>query len=106
MGVEHATIASNNHASPSGALPFLLPASPAPRTESVLPVPSNKLQRWASEKSASREESLDMRYGAYMSLLDNRIRNAWASIAFKHHLLDEANSCAIALYPLPHALEL
>lgn len=105
MGVEYVTVVSNNHASPSGVLPFLLPASTAPRTESVLPIPSNKLQHWVSERSASREESLDMRYGAYMSLLDNRIRNAWVSTA-SENVCGEANSCAIALYSLSHPLEL
>jgi metaxin len=68
---------ANNHASPSGALPFLLPASPDP-LKAAQPVPSGKLQRWTTNNSpAAVEESGDARYEAYLSLLDHRIRRAW-----------------------------
>ncbi|KAM5468458.1 hypothetical protein MferCBS49748_003505 [Microsporum ferrugineum] len=49
-GIQFRTIPSNNHASPNGALPFLLPAPGGiPGPDCVLPVPSNKLQQWADE---------------------------------------------------------
>lgn len=97
---------SSNHASPTGSLPFILPA--ASTSDLPLPIPSSRIQRWVrdgksakktkSNKSTSsstakdfqkeggREEarenraggnSSDMRYDAYMSLLDHRIRNAY-----------------------------
>ncbi|MCJ1456265.1 hypothetical protein MMC28_006625 [Mycoblastus sanguinarius] len=113
QGVDFVTIPSSNHASPTGALPFLLPStsSPNPSTETNQPVISNRIQRWASEKITrksiyradfdsnsvhmqdrrepeheargaakgrrSREHPSDMRYEAYMSLLDSRIRHAY-----------------------------
>jgi hypothetical protein len=68
---------ANNHASPSGSLPFMLPSSPEPYKQSQ-PVPSGKLQRWAMNNSEKAiEESGDLRYEAYLSLLDHRIRRAW-----------------------------
>ena len=94
-------VPSNNHASPSGALPFLLPSTACPSTSSNPPIPSSRLQRWTrelttfgenhvqgkegsnqdSEESkkgtASRNASTDMRYEAYLALLDHRIRNAY-----------------------------
>lgn len=71
--------ASSNHASPSGALPFLLPIQPD-TLKPVQPVPSGKLQRWAMNNSeAAIEESGDLQYEAYMSLLDHKIRRAWVS---------------------------
>lgn len=108
-GIDFDTVSSNNHASPSGALPFLLPASHSKSLgEAALPIPSNRIERWISEKDASKKttdrpsderenqhaeahalkkqrsasgESLDMRYEAYMSLLNYRIRNAYVSSA-------------------------
>ena len=86
------------------------PASNSALTiEPILPVPSSKLQRWARERLGkpdnsmryeekyssqssqeqtvarsrpgnSSEEPLDMRYDAYMCLLDHRIRNAWVHL--------------------------
>lgn len=104
-GIDFVTISSNNHASPSGALPFLLPSSSSKSLgEAALPVPSNRIERWISEKDARKKtgdrpsdgrkpqraetialgkqrsassESLDLRYEAYLSLLNYRIRNAY-----------------------------
>ncbi|KAI4171771.1 MAG: hypothetical protein LQ343_004022 [Gyalolechia ehrenbergii] len=70
--------ASNNHASPSGQLPFLVPGSSSSSLEVIPPVTFSKLQEWASKYgNTSRQGPEDMRYEAYMSLLDHRIRNAW-----------------------------
>ncbi|CAF9918191.1 hypothetical protein IMSHALPRED_004233 [Imshaugia aleurites] len=103
-GIDFVTIPSNNHASPTGALPFLLPASSSKNSgEAVLPVPSIRIERWLREKktmgrpsdevsegrkqhaeatasaklTSTYKESVDMRYEAYMSLLNCRIRNAY-----------------------------
>ncbi|KAF1973782.1 hypothetical protein BU23DRAFT_463602 [Bimuria novae-zelandiae CBS 107.79] len=89
---------SNNHASPSGSLPFLLPAS-TEASKPPPPVPSAKLQRWAMNNStAAVEEPGDLRYEAYLSLLDHRIRRAWL-----YSLYLSSNSTALAepLYILP-----
>ncbi|KAM0805644.1 hypothetical protein BDR22DRAFT_831001 [Usnea florida] len=107
-GVDFLTIPSNNHASPSGALPFLIPASSSKSPgEGVLPVPSTRIERWvreynfsqkttgmrynegskrqnqpteikaSTEKDPTSEDSSNMRYEAYMSLLNYRIRNGY-----------------------------
>lgn len=76
--VDFATIASNNHASPTGALPFLstfkLPLDPL---EPPTVISSTKLERWLQSQGVAREEPESMRYEAYMALLDHRIRDAW-----------------------------
>ena len=79
-GLEINTTSSNNHASPSGALPFLLLAS-TPNNENPLPVPAGKLSKWLADQKLARPEPDSMRYEAYMSLLDHRIRRAWVSLA-------------------------
>ena len=58
QGIDHVTISSNNHASPTGALPFLLPASSYKNPgEAVLPVPSTRIERWTREKNPSEEKA-------------------------------------------------
>ena len=75
VGIDFDIIPSNNHASPTGALPFLLPAHPL---QANGPIPSNKLQKWAIEQvHCEEEQQLDVRFEVYASLLDHRIRNAW-----------------------------
>ncbi|KAI4229260.1 MAG: hypothetical protein L6R36_001008 [Xanthoria steineri] len=80
-GIDFVTVASNNHASPTGSLPFVIPAaSSADSTvlDLVRPIPSHKIQEWAGKQGAtSRTEPDRTRYEAYLSLLDHRIRNAW-----------------------------
>ena len=111
-GVDLLTIPSNNHASPTGALPFLIPASSSKISgEAVLPIPSTRIERWVREQDVrqkktgghhneeskgqnqptetkastkedpSSKESSDMRYEAYMSLLNYRIRNGYVGIS-------------------------
>ncbi|KAF2703469.1 hypothetical protein K504DRAFT_392321 [Pleomassaria siparia CBS 279.74] len=95
--IDFRLVSSNNHASPSGALPFLLPSS----TDSnpTKPIASGKLQRWAMDKSSTGiEESSDLRYEAYLSLLDHRIRRAWI---YSVYLSPNAISIAEPLYVLP-----
>ena len=82
---------SNNHASPTGALPFLL--APPPSTSSSVQdstsgpqqtcrvVGSNKIQSWARDQGCTAcSEPSDLRYEAFLSLLDNRIRKAWVCL--------------------------
>lgn len=93
--IEFRVAASSNHASPSGALPFLLPTQPD-TLKPVQPVPSGKLQRWAMNNSETAiEESGDLRYEAYLSLLDHRIRRAWVSTS----TLLVSNTTSLTTFP-------
>ncbi|KAK2625611.1 hypothetical protein QTJ16_004923 [Diplocarpon rosae] len=96
-GIAHRLISSNNHASPSGALPFLLPAFQGSNNaqQSLLPIPSSKFVKYATENAGRVEESANMRYSAYQSLLDHNIRNAWLFTLY----LEPLNFSAVA-YPL------
>ncbi|KAF2137509.1 uncharacterized protein K452DRAFT_321748 [Aplosporella prunicola CBS 121167] len=77
--IEFRVVASSNHASPTGALPFLLPSGThATLIDQPQVIPSNKLQKWAMEQTpAAMDDPDDHRFEAYMSLLDNNIRRAW-----------------------------
>lgn len=72
-GIDFRTTLSSNHASPSGALPFLLPA------ESQDPVAGSKIRKWSAAQKLARktEEAGDVRYEAYASLLESSVRKAW-----------------------------
>ncbi|GAD98394.1 mitochondrial outer membrane protein (Sam35), putative [Paecilomyces variotii No. 5] len=90
VGIDFHTIPSNNHASPTGALPYLLPALPL---NTLVPIPSNKLQKWAIEQvHCEEEQQISMRFEVYASLLDTRIRNAWLYALY----LDKDNFDAVA----------
>ena len=66
---------SSNHASPTGSLPFLLPS------DSLLPVPSSKLEEWAqnntSRSRAWNKPPQDPTCQAYATLISQSIRRAW-----------------------------
>lgn len=80
VGIDLEIVASNNHASPTGALPFLLPAHPL---NTRVPIPSNKVQKWAIEQvHCEEEQQLNARFDVYASLLDNRIRTAWVCVPY------------------------
>lgn len=71
-------IPSNNHASPSGILPFLIPAhSESEAQQSSIPVPHNKLRKYVKDIGREVEETGSPRYEPYQSLIDNAIRKAW-----------------------------
>ncbi|KAL2795079.1 hypothetical protein BJX66DRAFT_175480 [Aspergillus keveii] len=90
VGIDFELVPSNNHASPSGVLPFLLPALPVGTSA---PIPSGKLQKWAIEEvHCEEEQQLNLRFEVYSSLLDNRIRNAW----LYHLYLNRENFEAVA----------
>jgi metaxin len=77
-GVEFRIIPSTNHASPTGALPFLIPPSTPGDLNSQVPVPSNKLERYALDHGINKiSDTTGLQAEAYQSLLDHRIRNAW-----------------------------
>ncbi|KAH8194261.1 hypothetical protein TruAng_011569 [Truncatella angustata] len=77
-GVEFRIVPSTNHASPTGALPFLIPQSTPSDLASQIPIPSNKLERYALDHGSHKVSETDSpRVDAYQSLLDNPIRNAW-----------------------------
>ncbi|KAH0293046.1 hypothetical protein KCU62_g1412, partial [Aureobasidium sp. EXF-3399] len=75
---------SNNHASPSGSLPFLLPAN------STAPIASAKLETWTAANSTSTTsasgsgttQSSAARQEVYISLLDHAVRRAWLYLLY------------------------
>ncbi|KAK5739564.1 hypothetical protein LTR17_005253 [Elasticomyces elasticus] len=79
-GIDFQTVESNNHASPSGSLPFLITG------ETGEVVAGNKLKRWVAtqKKGEKMKEVEDVRYEAYTSLLDHRIRRAWLYQLYLH----------------------
>ena len=82
VGIDFEITPSNNHASPTGALPFLLPVGPAGESGAI---PSHKLQKWAIEQvHCEEEQQLNLRFEVYASLLDHRIRNAWICNCSEH----------------------
>ncbi|KAJ6440349.1 mitochondrial outer membrane protein (Sam35) [Purpureocillium lavendulum] len=75
-GVDVELVKSNNHASPSGSLPFLLPASSDPRPD--VPLTGSKIERYALERGENVINDLSSpRFEAYLSLLSHRVRPAW-----------------------------
>ncbi|KAF5015966.1 hypothetical protein F66182_12510, partial [Fusarium sp. NRRL 66182] len=72
--VEFDIVPSNNHASPSGALPFLLPAS----SPSSRPLVGEKIHKYARENAARELPNISSpRLEAYQALLTQNIRPAW-----------------------------
>ncbi|KAI1176615.1 hypothetical protein F4777DRAFT_265981 [Nemania sp. FL0916] len=77
-GVDFCLRPSNNHASPSGALPFLLPPSEPNAPKSQRSIPSSKLEQYGLDHGPSKlPRNQSPRIEAYESLLDHRVRNAW-----------------------------
>ncbi|QUC23265.1 uncharacterized protein UV8b_07506 [Ustilaginoidea virens] len=66
-------VPSNNHASPSGALPFLLPASSDPRPD--IPLTGRRILHYAERHCP--QAAATPRQEAYLSLLAQSIRPAW-----------------------------
>jgi metaxin len=85
------TIPSNNHASPTGALPFVIPPATS-QPSSREPIPWSKILKWATAQSGYPESLHDMRYDAYSSLLDHRVRNAWLFTLY----IDNSNFTSVA----------
>ncbi|KAH6968497.1 hypothetical protein DER45DRAFT_607238 [Fusarium avenaceum] len=73
-GVEFDIVPSNNHASPSGALPFLLPSS----SQTPKPLAGQKIHKYALEHAARELPKISSpRLEAYQALLTQNIRPAW-----------------------------
>jgi len=98
-GIDYRLVSSNNHASPTGSLPFLLPATSSSSQDSLAPIPSNKLVKYAAEHGSRIKESSNIRYEAYQSLIDHRIRNAWLYTLYLEAL--NFSEVAYTLYVLP-----
>ncbi|KAI9891560.1 MAG: hypothetical protein M1814_002683 [Vezdaea aestivalis] len=104
-GIEHQLQPSTNHASPSGILPFLLPASASSSklNENPVPLPSGKLQRWAASiNSSTLDVPADPRFEAYVAPLDSggAIRKAWLYFLY----LSPPNTNLVhRLYISPHS---
>ncbi|KAI1778408.1 hypothetical protein F4818DRAFT_438572 [Hypoxylon cercidicola] len=78
-GVDFRVVSSNNHASPTGALPFLIPpSSPSPTSSVRTPIPSNKLEEYAAAHGAPNIAAAPgFKQETYESLLNYQLRNAW-----------------------------
>ncbi|KAF2154698.1 hypothetical protein K461DRAFT_319223 [Myriangium duriaei CBS 260.36] len=95
-GIQYVSLPANNHASPSGSLPFLLPAS---STDSPRPAPvtAASLRRWADDYAGVKDKD-DVQLDVHAALLDHRLRRAWLYQLY----LDPANAPAVeALYVAP-----
>lgn len=87
-------VPSTNHASPSGALPFLIPSS-KPTEPQPSPLASNKIQRWAAD-SFKVQDSQDVQLDPYFSLIDQDIRHGWlVNLYLNDHNFDQV---AVPLY--------
>ncbi|KAG9511542.1 hypothetical protein KCV07_g10105, partial [Aureobasidium melanogenum] len=89
---------SNNHASPSGSLPFLLPAN------SSTPIASSKLESWSSahantKTKASSPDTQASRQDVYTSLLEHAVRRAWLYLLYLDP--DNFDHVATRLYVTP-----
>ncbi|KAI6089910.1 hypothetical protein F4821DRAFT_230165 [Hypoxylon rubiginosum] len=77
-GIDFRVVSSNNHASPSGALPFLIPPSSANAPSVCTPIASNKLEDYAAQHGTSNVPAApDFKQETYESFLSYQIRNAW-----------------------------
>ncbi|KEY68938.1 hypothetical protein S7711_04604 [Stachybotrys chartarum IBT 7711] len=97
-------VPSNNHASPSGALPFLLPAR---RDDAAAPargpacLTGNKLLQYAREHAPHKiREDEPVRLEAYQALLAQHIRPAWLYTLY----LAPANDPLLTSLYLPSSL--
>lgn len=79
-GTKFCVVASSNHASPSGSLPFVLTAAANAKDGEAVPA-GNKLKKWVEKEMGKGvvQESRDVRYEAYLALVEGRVRKAWVS---------------------------
>lgn len=98
QGIAFRSRPSNNHASPSGSLPFLLPAN------SPTPIASSKLESWSTTHSNSKSKSpssdnQSSRQDVYTSLLEHAVRRAWLYLLYLDP--DNFDHVAARLYVTP-----
>ncbi|EWG40442.1 hypothetical protein FVEG_02828 [Fusarium verticillioides 7600] len=73
-GIDFDIVPSNNHASPSGALPFLLPLAP----QASKPLTGEKIHKYVREHAVHELSNITSpRLEAYQALLTQNIRPAW-----------------------------
>ncbi|ENH62506.1 hypothetical protein FOC1_g10012738 [Fusarium oxysporum f. sp. cubense race 1] len=97
-GIDFDIVPSNNHASPSGALPFLLP----PASQVSKPLTGEKIHKYVREHAVHELPSITSpRLEAYQALLTQNIRPAWASICS----LPPTRQCLSPQKPLPSFLD-
>ncbi|KAK6332491.1 hypothetical protein TWF730_004157 [Orbilia blumenaviensis] len=108
---------SNNHASPSGALPFMIvsPSSSSSSSSSSerksQTIPSGKLARWIDEHatigSVNTVDTDGGDYRAFLSLVEGAVRDAWLYALY----IDPTNlanltvpkyTSTVPLWPIPH----
>ncbi|KEF51331.1 uncharacterized protein A1O9_12681 [Exophiala aquamarina CBS 119918] len=82
-GIPLRTRPSNNHASPSGALPFLLPAAIDPQRPPT-PIPVSRIPKWVVSQGG-KEEPVHLGQDAYIALIDHNIRSAWLYYLYLDH---------------------
>lgn len=71
-GVDVELVPSNNHASPSGSLPFIL-------TEGGRPISGERIVGWARDESGKEFKEGGPKIEAYRALISQAIRPAWVS---------------------------
>ncbi|CUS14117.1 unnamed protein product [Tuber aestivum] len=79
-GVEFKTVPSNNHASPTGALPFIISQQKSmSESMEVEVVPSDKLASWIEEHGCSLDviDTDSAQVKAFLVLVNNQLRDAW-----------------------------
>ena len=85
-GTEFRTVSSNNHASPTGVLPFLLPAH-ASSSEPSRPIASNRIERWA--QGDNDEAKTNIRAVTHLALINHNLRRAWVRLTSNsYHSVD------------------
>ncbi|CAH0016084.1 unnamed protein product [Clonostachys rhizophaga] len=95
-GVDVDLIPSNNHASPSGALPFLLPSST--NSGSSPPLTGGKIQKYAKDNATRKIPTIESnRQEAYRSLIAQSIRPAWLYSLY----IDPSNASLLKTLYLP-----
>lgn len=78
-GIDVDLVPSNNHASPSGALPFLLPPS-SPSSKSS-PLTGARIHKYVRDHALDEIFNVSSpRLEAYQSLLTQNIRPAWVRL--------------------------
>ncbi|KAM4057613.1 mitochondrial membrane transport complex protein [Hirsutella rhossiliensis] len=100
-GVDVDVVPSNNHASPSGALPFLLPAASDPRPD--VPLTGHKIAQYARDRAVhplpehGGTTPFPARREAYLALLTHSIRPVWLHALY----LDWTNTPLLSALYLP-----
>ncbi|KAI5296421.1 hypothetical protein KEM52_002833 [Ascosphaera acerosa] len=115
VSVSVRTVASNNHASPSGALPFLLPAGDSK------PVTAKKMVSWLATQGLTQDATGEhpqvggSKLDVYIVLVEEKIRRAWVNACYfepanfsnyaRRLYVDTATTCTPVRLALAHQLQ-